>query len=726
MTPAPFADLPRTPGAHFKLYCCAAVAHISAQVAASLGARANAFEQFPFLAGYAEDWAGYAPDELAGAELDRWWHAALASWEAQVERHLPLRALREAYRLEHDALTLLMACGLLEEDARFGLLFETMQGTTGQRRPTVGLLNAWWRTFADTTEVRAQLRRLQALGLLRFNNTEGPRAEWALEVPCVLWDVLRGEAQAAIAPWARYHAPVELQPLAALVVPGELKTQLAQLPALLKSGAADAFIVRGPRHNGRHALVGAIARALSLGLLELNSFNAMDDERWRSVGALAVALDALPCIALDVAPGAAFELPALESCTQPLAVVLGPQGACTGAPLARALTFTLDLPDPTARRLLWAKWLHADDEPSVAEPKATATVKQWSVVCSAGAATPTGAPPESETEALEEISARFRLTRGYIERAAGLARAYAGLEGRTRVRVADVQQACRTLHRQALDTLTVRVEPLGDWSYLSVSDETRAELRNLESRCRNRERLPGQVGRMLGGQLNRGVRALFSGVSGTGKTLAARLLAATLQLDLYRLDLSTVVNKYIGETEKNLNRVFALAEELDVMLLLDEGDALLTHRTDVSNANDRYANLETNYLLQRLESYEGILIVTTNASDRIDAAFQRRMDVVVTFPQPTAAERWAIWQMHLPAAHAIDGALLDATAQHCELTGGQIRNAVLHATSLALADGTRVTSAHFEAAVRREYQKAGAVCPLRSRARLLQTTAARW
>ena len=151
--------------------------------------------------------------------------------------------------------------------------------------------------------------------------------------------------------------------------------------------------------------------------------------------------------------------------------------------------------------------------------------------------------------------------------------------------------------------------------------------------------------------LNYGVRALFSGPSGTGKTLAARLLASALQMDLYRLDLSAVVNKYIGETEKNLNQIFARAEELDVILLLDEGDALLTQRTEVSNANDRYANLETNYLLQRLKSFEGILIVTTNAGDRIDSAFQRRMDVVISFPPPDATERWVIWQLHLPVTH---------------------------------------------------------------------------
>jgi SpoVK/Ycf46/Vps4 family AAA+-type ATPase len=184
-------------------------------------------------------------------------------------------------------------------------------------------------------------------------------------------------------------------------------------------------------------------------------------------------------------------------------------------------------------------------------------------------------------------------------------------------------------------------------------------------------------------------------------------------MDLYRLDLSAVVNKYIGETEKNLDQLFVRAEELDVILLLDEGDALLTQRTNVQTSNDRYANLETNYLLQRLESFESILIVTTNAVDRIDNAFQRRMDVVVDFRPPDAAERWNIWQMHLPAGHVIDEALLNEIAGRCVMTGGQIRNAALHASVLALEEQGIMKSMHLEAAVHREYRKLGAVCPLR-------------
>jgi SpoVK/Ycf46/Vps4 family AAA+-type ATPase len=225
------------------------------------------------------------------------------------------------------------------------------------------------------------------------------------------------------------------------------------------------------------------------------------------------------------------------------------------------------------------------------------------------------------------------------------------------VTLADVQEACRALNRQLLDTLATHLEGDGlSWQMLVVSDGVAERLGELERRCRHRERLPERLGPAFGVGGNRGVRALLTGPSGAGKTLAARILAAELGMDLYRVDLAAVVNKYIGETEKNLHRVLSTAEDLDVVLLLDEGDALLGSRTEVRTANDRYANLETNYLLQRLESYQGIVLITTNAAENIDSAFQRRMDVVLNFTAPQAEERWHIWRLHLPPGHAVEAA----------------------------------------------------------------------
>src|SRR5262249_53719115 len=254
-----------------------------------------------------------------------------------------------------------------------------------------------------------------------------------------------------------------------------------------------------------------------------------------------------------------------------------------------------------------------------------------------------------------ELGDRFRMTSGGVIRTSSLARAHAALHGRSEIEPPDLRAASRALHAD-IERLAARVPATGGWESLGAAPDTMSDLRGLELRCRHRERLRHRVSASVGQQLNGGVRALFAGPSGTGKTMAARLLAASLDMDLYRLDLASVVNKYLGETEKSLDLLFSRAEELDVVLLIDEGDALLTGRTAVQNSNDRYANLETNYLLQRLESVEGLLVVTTNSVARTDTAFHRRMDVVVEFRMPSPHERWLIWQLHLPVDHRADHA----------------------------------------------------------------------
>lgn len=664
------------PARMFGLYLYAAVLQLLRHVAESRGSWEQVFEEFPFLAGYSREVAGHGVDGMPVGEAAGFWRRMLEEQEAEAGR-LPTRALREDYGLDYETLLLLMCAGLVEEDAGFGAMFEAMQTTAGQHRPTVGLLNDIWHDSVG--DVSGPLRRLRECGLIEVINPEAPRAEWAVRVPSILWDALRGEFQESLAPWARYLAPAKLPRAEDLCVTEAVKNSLPTLAALVGSGEVRTLVVRGPRDNGRRALLGAVARTLGRGVVEVTGLEGASDPRWNLLGPLSTMLDAFPVVALEPAPGETVELPRLKGERTPLGVVMGRQGGLGGPGADCSLSINLELPGPSERRRLWEQGFGGRDYSDASE-----------------------------------FCARLRMTSGNILRAANLAATRAALEGRASVSRADVQEAGRALNRQALDTLATRVEVEGgDWNQLAASAETQRELSALESRCRHRERLREGVGPSLGRQLNCGVRALLAGPSGTGKTLAARLLAASLGLDLYRLDLSSVVSKYIGETEKSLDRLFARAEELDVILLLDEGDALLTQRTSVQTSNDRYANLETNYLLQRLENYEGVVVVTTNAAERIDTAFQRRMDVVVDFRPPEPPERWLIWQLHLPPDHTVERAALEEVAHRCALTGGQIRNAVLHASLLALGDGGPVTTAHLEAAVQREYRKAGSVCPLR-------------
>lgn len=674
MSQKPFAEFEVTPQSHFKLCFYGSVLNLIERLLRSFGSFEETFEKFPFLIGYNDELAEYG---LIGQSVDdaaKWWGDSIEGWEADATNWLPLLRLRQKAHLERSAIDALLCVGLVEEDARFGTLFESMQEQPGQRRPTLGLIKQWWGDDAVQT--------LVDLGLLRVGSTDLPRAERTLQVPGPIWETLKGRVSEQFENWGRATMQGDLLRLDELVLPDEIGARVGMIPSLLGDGEARSVIVRGPHRNGRRALVGSIARELGLGLLEVIPPKG-DDERWKIAGALATLLGALPMIVVDAGPGESIELPRLGAYDGPLAIVLGRQGGVSGEAVDNAVIVTLSMPGVSERESLW----------------------RASIAAAAG---------NAADDEIELISERYRMTGGSIRRAARLAVSNAALEGSRSVTLGGVRAACRALNRQALDMLAVEISASGDWGTLAVGSQTLADLYNLESRCRRRESLGSAVGAALSSQLNPGVRALFSGPSGTGKTLAAKLLASALEKDLYRVDLATVVNKYIGETEKNLNQVFSRAEELDVLLLLDEGDALLAGRTNVHSSNDRYANLETNYLLQRIEAYEGILIVTSNAADRIDSAFQRRMDVVVDFRAPGAAERHAIWQMHLPARHSIDPGLLAEVAGRCALTGGQIRNAALHASLLAIEDGGVVTSSKIESAVQREYRKTGAVCPLRT------------
>lgn len=209
--------------------------------------------------------------------------------------------------------------------------------------------------------------------------------------------------------------------------------------------------------------------------------------------------------------------------------------------------------------------------------------------------------------------------------------------------------------------------------------------------------------------LNKGVCALFAGASGTGKTMAAEIISGELGLDLYKIDLATVVSKYIGETEKNLERIFTTAETANAVLFFDEADALFGKRSDVRDAHDRYANIEIAYLLQRMEEYDGVAILATNLRQNVDNAFLRRLHFIVEFPMPDEAHRARMWREFLPAEAPVDEIDFEFLAREFRLSGGNIRNIVVSAAYLASANGGRIGMAHLMCAARREHQKIGRV-----------------
>jgi ATPase family protein associated with various cellular activities (AAA)/winged helix domain-containing protein len=265
-------------------------------------------------------------------------------------------------------------------------------------------------------------------------------------------------------------------------------------------------------------------------------------------------------------------------------------------------------------------------------------------------------------------------------------------------------ETCRRQSRARLDDLAQRIETTASWDDLVLPDLQMQILREIVTHVRQRVRVYDHWGFAARNSRGLGISALFAGASGTGKTLAAEIMANKLRLDLYRIDLSQVVSKYIGETEKNLRRVFDAAEAAGAVLLFDEADALFGKRSEVKDSHDRYANIEVSYLLQRMEAYRGLAILTTNMKQALDPAFMRRIRFVVQFPFPGAEERAEIWRRVFPEATPKQDLYIDRLAR-LNVAGGNIRNIALGAAFLAADEDRPVGMAHLLRAARAEYAK---------------------
>ena len=264
--------------------------------------------------------------------------------------------------------------------------------------------------------------------------------------------------------------------------------------------------------------------------------------------------------------------------------------------------------------------------------------------------------------------------------------------------------ACRNRTRTRLDDVAQRIEPTANWEDLVLPDQQIATLRQISAHARQRLKVHQLWGFAAKCARGLGISVLFSGESGTGKTLAAEVLANDLQLDLFRIDLSALVSKYIGETEKNLRRVFDAAEASGAILLFDEADALFGKRSEVRDSHDRYANIEVSYLLQRMEAYRGLAILTTNLKSGLDSAFLRRLQFVVQFPFPDADLRERIWRGVFPPATPLDNVNPGRLAR-LNVAGGTIRNIAMNAAFLAADEGTPVRMVHLLQAARSEATK---------------------
>jgi AAA+ superfamily predicted ATPase len=309
----------------------------------------------------------------------------------------------------------------------------------------------------------------------------------------------------------------------------------------------------------------------------------------------------------------------------------------------------------------------------------------------------------------DRAAARYPVTGGIILRAAASARISAQTRGTTPT-AEDVHAGVRSTLDSKLSTLGVRIEWRQSWSDLVLPDDALEELREFIARVRHKRRVYEEWGFARKVAKGLGLSALFSGPPGTGKTMVAGLIADELALDLYQIDLSRIVSKYVGETEKNLATLFDAAEAGHAVLLFDEADSLFAKRTEVKSSVDRYANLEVNYLLQRMESFAGITILTTNLDTSIDEAFRRRLSFRITFPLPESGEREKLWRSLIPKEAAVDASIdYLSLAERFEMSGGYIKNAVLRAAFLAADENRAISMQHLMRAGLLEYAAMGKV-----------------
>jgi ATPase family associated with various cellular activities (AAA) len=315
---------------------------------------------------------------------------------------------------------------------------------------------------------------------------------------------------------------------------------------------------------------------------------------------------------------------------------------------------------------------------------------------------------------LDALSDRFRLTPEQIADAVVTAsntirwKAAAGESDISHSSI--VFAASRAQGGHDLAALARKIEPKYRWDDIVLPPDTQTQLREICNQAKHRHLVYEEWGFDRKLSLGKGQNVLFSGLPGTGKTMAAEVMASELQLDLYKIDLSQVVSKYIGDTEKNLNRIFNAAATSNAILLFDEADSLFGKRTEVKESRDRYANIEVGYLLQKMEEYEGIAILTTNVRSNIDDAFVRRLRFIVDFPLPTEKQRRQIWEKIWPDTTPRSSDLdLDFLARKFDIGGANIRNVALAAAFLAASEGIPVKMSHLIGATRREYQKMGKI-----------------
>lgn len=587
---------------------------------------------------------------------------------------LRLRRLARNFHLDEIDIELLLIVMAPDVDVRFERLYGYLQDDVSRRRASIGLGLELCGLPSSGAYARSRLAPGAPLVdecLVLVEESERPVLTRSLRVPDrVAAHLLGSDMPDAVVAALTYACEPAMPEQAATLVRWMQRDDARLAYVRERPGASGAALA-----SSAFAQVGRPTLALDLERLRPED----DLPMVAALTAREAGLTGAGVVAGPVEVLIARGLPAVRAFSEmPAMVVL--VGARSWDPAwARDVPFLIDAPVPDAaqRTELWRRNLNGDTPPGLD---------------------------------LAGTMAQFRLTAEQVRRAARAAR----MEAHAREAPLDeneLKAGARAQNAAGLERLARRIEPAVGFVDLVLPPDAMAQLKELLTRARYREQVL-DVWKMGGPSARRrGLTALFAGPSGTGKTMAAEVLAGELGLDLYTVDLATVVDKYVGETEKNLDRIFAEAERVNGVILFDEADALFGKRSEVSDAHDRYANVEVAYLLQRMELFDGIAILATNLRANLDEAFTRRLDSLVDFPEPEEEYRRQLWKRSLgttmPRADDLDLAFL---AQSFKLAGGAIRNIAVAAAYAAAEHGRPLSMADLIRATQREYLKMGRLC----------------
>jgi AAA+ superfamily predicted ATPase len=620
--------------------------------------------------------------------------------------HLALSQLARVFALTPFEERILLLALAPEIDLKHERLFAWLQDDISRKRPCVDLA---MKLFCAGPQERLQSYAaftpkaplLRARLLRPLDKTENPLLSRPLMLDDPIASFLLSEAAGDdVPPCSRIHAAP--RPFESLrwseVMRGELSEIVgAYVRRELAPSRRIIFHLNGPPGSGRKTLASCLcgenkARLLIVDIQQLTNHLENFEEALRTAfrhGLLhqcAIYLEHAGPLLADDDKAAALRT-ALRRAIDDLSwlTFIATEADWSGGELFRYHTFLtvqLPMPDIAARKRLWA---------SLAAESRLRFVRDVS---------------------WDDVASKFRLTPGQIEGAIETAATRSRLRGPdAEIGETDLHKGCDAQSNRKLAALARRLAAQYTWDNITLPLSAMAQLHEVCAQVRHRQTVYSDWGFNGVLSLGKGLSVLFYGQSGVGKTMAVEVIANDLQLEAFKIDLSTVVSKYIGETEKNLSRIFQEAESSNAILFFDEADALFGKRSEVKDAHDRYANIEINYLLQRIEEFDGLVILATNLRKNIDEGFFRRMHFAVEFPFPDAAYRYRIWKQHLPDRAPVNGDInFDYLAERFNLAGGNIRNVVVNAAFLAAENGTAISMEHLIRATRREYEKIGRVC----------------